>query len=239
LLVRYMDGELEPAEKANLESRLAGDAELREELDRLRLSRKAVQMHGLRELVASIHREEMTARGFHSPVPNTRRILRLSISVAAAIVLLVAGIAAYSFYRLSPERVYAAHYLKYELPVMRGGEEAAGRIEADYRAGKYAEVLRSVGDTTMYADRLLAGMSAMELKNFPLAIEEFRKLLHEEVEIPIRQTAEYYLSLAYISDKDYDLALEMLQKIQDESAHLYREKVTSKLLRQVRLLKWR
>jgi hypothetical protein len=51
--------------------------------------------------------------------------------------------------------------------------------------------------------------------------------------------AEYYLALSYIRNRDYDLAIPILEKIKDHPIHIYHEKVDAKLIRKIKMLKWR
>jgi tetratricopeptide (TPR) repeat protein len=85
-------------------------------------------------------------------------------------------------------------------------------------------------------------MSYLELKNPAKAIEAFRGIVstNETDAGKIWQDeTEYYLALAYIANRDYDFALELLEKIKQEPAHTYHERVSAKLIRQVKALKWR
>jgi hypothetical protein len=82
----------------------------------------------------------------------------------------------------------------------------------------------------------------MELKNIPKAIDGYKKVisLNETANTTIfKDESEYYLSLALVQYKDYKAALPLMQKINKDPNHLYHEKISSKLIRKVKWLKWR
>lgn len=153
---------------------------------------------------------------------DARRIVRYAISVAACILLVVVGVIGYNFYKLSPNGVFNEHYEPYNLSTEPGTPPATAN-----------------NDTLIL---FLSGMSQLEKKNYSEAIPYYKKVIEANEKAGTRRfkdEAEFYLALAYICEKDFDLALELLHKIHDDPHHLYQEKVTRKLLRQVKWLKWR
>ena len=243
LLVRYLDNELTEEEKLDMEARLTSEASLRQQLEDLRIAREAVRLYGIRNQVSVIHRE-MVKKG-QAPVrkiTSSRRVLKYSMSVAAGIVLLIGAFMAYNFFSLSADKVYSSNYRQYELSTVRGNTEESGAVKA-YREKKFREVIsiNEAGDSSITAG-FLAAMSRLELNNPAEAIPGLEKLveLNSQLSQPLfRDEAEYYLALAYIKNRDHDLAIPLLEKIKDDPRHLYHEKVDRKLLRKVKLLKWR
>ena len=71
--------------------------------------------------------------------------------------------------------------------------------------------------------------SAQNVNQFPIPTKQ-QLAWHE---------TEYYLFLSYIRDRDYNAALAIMEKIKNDPGHIYHKKVTSKLIRQVKLLRWR
>ncbi len=244
LLVQYLDGTLEGAEKAGLEQQLAADAALREQFDSLQLTRESIRYYGLKEKVASIHQQMMEE--MKAPVKSirpARRILRYVASVAASLLLLVGGYLAYTFYNLSSDKVFSANYQRYEIATVRDGGTAESATEKAYRAGNYQEVLRlqATGQPSV-KEVFLAGAAALELKDNAKAQAAFNQVLQMNKAAGttvLNDEAEYYLALALVQGKEYKQALELMHKIKDDTGHTYREKITRKLLRQVRMLKWR
>jgi tetratricopeptide (TPR) repeat protein len=244
-LVRYLDGELTETEKENLEKRLSEDPALKLELENLEITREAILQYGLKQKVAGIHQEMM--KEIRTPVrkmSSTRRILRYSIAAAASIILVIGGFLLYNFVTLSSEKIFASRYQVYELSNTRSTGTNERPIEKAYREKNYAEVKRihNSGEDNSPKAEFLNGMAFLETKPLANAINSFNELLelNKQSENPVlNDEAEYYLALTYIRNRDYDLALTLLQKIREDSSHLYHAKVTPKLIRQVRTLKWR
>lgn len=244
-LVQYLDGELTGAEQEDLTQQLASDKELQDELDNLKSIREAVRFYGLQQRVSGIHTQMMkelqAAAKKNSPV---RRIIRYSIAVAASVILIAAAIVGYNFYTLSANKLFASNYRPYELSTVRdnSGPGLSG-LENDYREKKYDQVVGITYDRRFTIKEIfLRAISYVELKDNTNAIKEFKKVIAENEAAKtsfFKEEAEYYLALTYIRNKDYDFALEQLQKIQDDPNHLYHEKITGKLIHKVKMLKWR
>lgn len=245
-LVMYLDGELTGQDKADLEKQLDANPGLQEELNSLRQTRAAVQYFGLKQKVAGVHQQMMLELATPViPISRGRKVLRYSMAAAAAVILLVGSWLAYSFFSLSPDKVFASGYHTYELSNMRSGEgEGVTAIEKAFEGNQFDAVLKIYreGGGAGIRDRFLTAVAALEKKNDPLAI----RLLKEQLESnrlspkPVyNDDAEYYLALGYVRNKDYDFALPLLQKIKDEPEHTYHSKVTTRLIRKVKLLKWR
>jgi tetratricopeptide (TPR) repeat protein len=171
-----------------------------------------------------------------------RRMIRPFLSVAAALILIIGGYLFYLFYTVSPEKIYRANYLSYELGTLRDANVAPSALEDAFRKKDHAGVLviASSLDTVTSKDNFLAGISCMELKNYPLAKTYFKNILKEDNGTGIfRDESEYYLALTCIATRDYEQALTLLQKIRDEKHHPYHQSVSAKLIREVLMLSWK
>ena len=243
-LVRYLDGELEGAELAAAEQKIAADPALQEELEGLKLAREAVRQYGLRSRVAAIH-AEMTARqpATIRRISPARKVFRYGMAVAATIVLAAGIFLAYYFFNLSSDRVYADNYHSFELTTVRGQDNESPVISA-FRSGKFAEVIsirKDEGDESGL-HLFLSGVSHLQLNDAPSAISDLEKLMKFNKETGPRifeDEADYYLAMAYIKNRDYDLALPLLEKMRDDERHTYHGEISRKLIRDVKLLKWR
>jgi len=243
-LVDYLDGKLELGEKQQIDKLLETDKVLKNELEGLLVAREAVRQYGLQQKVASVHQKMMNEH--KAPVRNitsTRRTLRYAIAVAASILLIVAGYIGYSFYSLSSEKVYTANYRTYELSSLRDGNTAESEIETAYKSKKFPELLAIRFDRPFtIKEHFLRGLSFAETGDNSNAILSFKKVIEDNNTARtniFKDEAEFYLALSYVRNKDYDFALELFKNINSKPEHLYKERVTAKLVRQVRLLKWR
>jgi tetratricopeptide (TPR) repeat protein len=245
ILVRYMDGELPEAEKSSLKNSLANDKLLQEQYESLLLTREAIRQYGLKIKVGEIHQQMM--HELQQPVKKinpARKLYRITAAVAAGIIFLIAGFWVYNFYSLSGEKLYSANYKSYELSNVRDANSTLTDVEKAYSGKDYQEVIR-IHD--MAAERsvkteFLCGVAAMELNNNTKAITCFKEVLQlnsaSNSDI-LKDESEYYLSLSYLRNGDYDFSLELLDKIRNDKEHTYNAAVTKKLIRQVKMLKWR
>ncbi len=245
MLVQYMDGELQGTAKETLEQKLAADVALQQEFDSLLLSRESIRYYGIKEKVAGIHVQMMEE--LKVPVRTlmpSKKFFRYVASVAASILLIVGGYMAFTFFNLSSEKVYSANYQKYELSTTRSNGTEETVIEKEYRTGNYKEVIRinEAREDNAVKAKFLSGMAAMELSDNSKAIKSFNAVLAANKKAgtkTLNDETEYYLSLSYVRNKDYDAALDLMNKIKEDAGHIYHKEITTKLIRQVKLLKWR
>jgi tetratricopeptide (TPR) repeat protein len=242
-LVRYLDGELSGNEKTELEQQLAADKELQEELESLKLAKEAIRNFGLKQRVSGVHEQMMSE--LQTPVKNissARRILRYSMAVAAGVVFIFMGIIAYNYFSLSADKLFKENYQSYELGTARDGATTeVSPVEKAYREKKYADVttLAKNNDKAAIKDVFLIAMSYLELNDNNNAIANYKKVLSENSQsgsTVMKDEAEYYLALTYIRSKEYGHALEWLTKIHENTGHLYYERVTDKLIQNVKSL---
>ena len=247
LLIRYLDGELSDNEKAEVEKKLAVNNTMQEELENLRLARDAVKSYGLSEKVTAIHKQMMMEMKPDVPIRKispTQRIVKYSIGVAASLLLIFLGIEAYNFFTLSPDKVFAANYQHYELSTYRDNSHEHSPIETAYMEKDYQKVLslHEQYSSIPIKETFLAAMSDVELGNNKMAIDLFQRVITElnytKANL-LKDEAEYYLALTYLKNKEYTSSLDLLHKIKNDPDHLYHEKVTGKLLRQVKRLRWK
>lgn len=245
LLVQYLDGVLDEPAAQQVEERLASDTGFRDAYESLVLTKEAIKQFGLKNTVAGIHTEMM--KEMQPPVRNissARRVLRYTMSAAAVLIVLIGSFILYNFYSLSAEKVFDSGFQSYELSTVRSGEAKESNLEKAYREKSFAEVIKyyEADNDNSSKGAFLAGMSALEIMKTSEAIEYFKKALisnQQEGRNDYSDDAEYYLALSYIRNGDYDFALGLFHKIKDDSNHSYNKKVTAKLLRQIKMLKWR
>jgi tetratricopeptide (TPR) repeat protein len=243
LLIRYLDGDLAGKEKLEFENRLSSNKTLQEELQSLQLTRDAVRSYGLKQKIASLHEKMMDE--LSAPVRKispTRRFVQYSLAIAASLLLIFISIQAYTFFTLSPGKLFSQNYKSYGLNTVRGSGTEQTAIEKAYLEKKYAEVSGLAENSTDIEANFLAAMSNMELKNVSKAIEEYKKVitLNEAANTNVyKDESEYYLALAYMENKNYKESLSLMERIHEDPNHLYHEKISSKLIRKVKWLKWR
>jgi predicted negative regulator of RcsB-dependent stress response len=244
-LMRYLDGELTTSEKIEFEKKLATDEFLHKELDDLLLAKEAVKQYGLKEKVMGIHQQMMKELRTATPVrpiSDARRIIRYTVAVAASVLLIFIVIEGYKFYTLSPEKLYAENYTPYELTTARDGSDTASAIEQAFKEKNYSQVINLNRLAVLSVrDVFLTGMAYLETKDYSRAVRSFQIVISDikDDKTVLKDVAEYYLALAYLQDRDYDQAIELMNAIHDNSSHLYKGKFSHKYINRVKRLKWR
>jgi tetratricopeptide (TPR) repeat protein len=241
-LVQYLDGELPGRAKEDIEKQLASDSDLQNELENLQLARGVVRSYGLKQRVGSIHQQMMNE--LQTPVKkisSARRIIRYGIAIAASVLFVILGSVIYNSNSVSSDKLFAENYHSYEVSITRDGGTTEKAIEKAYKGKDYKQVT-VLGDTSEnnLKDIFLSAMAYMELKNDIKAIEEYKKVIAKNESAGtniLKDEAEYYLALAFLHNKDYDHALEMMNKIHNDPNHIYNEKITAKLINEVKSLR--
>lgn len=243
-LVQYMDGTLVGAEKELLEQQLATDSVLQGELKSLQATREAVRLYGLKQNVASIHTQMMKER---QPKVNqlysSRKVIRYAMAIAASILLVFAGYTVYNLITITPEKVFASNFQSYELVTNRDGNTSESFILKNYRAKNFSAVTDLAFNNSFSAEEFfIRGLAFTEQNKNDSAITSFKKVLevnNQSAKPVYNDETEYYLALLFIRNKEYSNALKLLTKISEASDHLYHDKVTDKLIRDVKKLKKR
>lgn len=177
-------------------------------------------------------------------IDRLTRIVRYSVAVAACVLFIVIAIEVYLFYRLSAFRLYKEKYSPFELNVANNDTLQSNTIEKWYRVKDYKQIIK-VNKKLALTDpeqMFLAGMAYLETADLTKAINAFR-LVNTKNRIyktrVLQYETDYYLALAYLKNKDYDFAIELMRKIQSDPQHFYKKKFGERYIRRVKMLKWR
>ena len=173
-----------------------------------------------------------------------KRIVRYGVAVIAAALLIFVCVEVYSFYRLSSDRLFMEGYEAYVTTTTDGANDSTGsKIEKAYRQKNYKEVRKlNASSGLSVKDIFLTGMSYLETNDLARAISNFQVVIadvKDKERSELKDAAEYYLALAYLKNNDYDQAIELMNKIHDNSSHHYKKKFTRKYIDKVKRLKWR
>ena len=248
LLVRYLDGDMNQEERAEFESKLLTDEGARRRLEDLQTARAAVKLYGLRDRVASVHKEmmvEMRPEAALRKMGRVRAIARYGLRIAASVAFIAICFFAYNFFSVSPGKLYNEKYSSFELSSLRGdnGTEASG-VEEAYRQRNYQQVVALSEKSTEISikDEFLEAVSYLELDKHTSAIDHFSRVIARDrvSDHPVyNDEAEYYLALCYLKTRNYEKALELMNTIHNNPSHLYHEKFTKGFILKVKMLKWR
>jgi tetratricopeptide (TPR) repeat protein len=233
LLIDHLDKTLQGEALPEAEALIARDSEAREEWQYLQSAVDAVQHAALHAKVAAIREEMQSTPVVSIQRPVVRNMTRRMFRIAAAVVLLVGAVAVYKFATVSSESFYNDHYSSYTLSTARGEGETS-LLEQAYRNNNWNEVVTQYNALAAKTnkDHFLAGVAAMELKQYTQAIERFNAVLNSNTgtgDSYFQDEAEYYLALAYIANKQTKEADSLLRKIKADNGHLYQQKANNML----------
>ena len=175
---------------------------------------------------------------------RVRKVVRYSVAVTASVLLIIVCIVGFNFYRLSSDRLFAEKYSVYELMTTRNDKDSTeSKIEKAYREKNYAEVIKLNANSVLSVkDIFLTAMSFLETNDPSRAISNFQVVIadvKDDKNSALKDATEYYMSLAYLKNNDYDQAIELMSTIHDNSSHLYSKKFSRKYINKIKRLKWR
>lgn len=228
ILVDHLDKTIQGESLPEAEALLANDNEAREDFQYLQTAVEAVKHTALHARVAAISTEMQHAAVVPMRQTEARTITRNILRAAAVLFLLLGSVTVYKLVTVSSDNLYQKHYTSYTLNTARS-EEATSPLEQAYRNNNWREVSAQyeaiVSKTNK--DHFLGAMAAMELKQYPQAIERFNEVLNNNARTGdnyFQDEAEYYLALAYIADDKASAAAPLLKRISVEEGHLYQQK---------------
>ncbi len=242
-LLKYLDNEMDTSERQKFEALLEEDPSLKVQMENLITARTVVNYYGLFKKISNVRQqlqlsETPKINKQRARVLTMRKVIKISFAAAACIILILVGVVSYTIYNLTPDKVFNESYVPYSVANTRSDKNKAGTIEQAYASNDLNKVIQLNSPLVTDEEKLLVGMAALKRNNLNLAIDQFKKLLAEPGN-SFRQDAEYYLGLSYVKAKNYDGALTLLIKIHNDKGHLYNAQVPSKVLRDVKWLKWK
>jgi tetratricopeptide (TPR) repeat protein len=244
-LIPYLDGELSEAENAALQTELANNVAMQQELDDLIMAKGVVKNYGLTQKVSSIHQEMMQEMQVqdHKAKPIVRSLPQMMMRIAAAIIILVGVFGIYQYLSVSPGSLYKDQYTAYQVANMRGNT-AAGTLEKAYAESKFDEVISLYTQMAAPAasEQFLAAQAYLGKEDYKNAISLFNAIIEKNKTAntgTLNDDAEYYLALSYLKNNETAKALPLFNKIHEDKGHLYHSKVSSWFLTKLKLLNWK
>jgi hypothetical protein len=224
ILIDYLDKQLNQEESARMINALQSDIDLNRELQYLNLAIDTVRLDVINQKVASIRqsqeKEQMAAKAAPAILRN---MYKISLRVAAVIVLFFCVASVYKYSSVSNQSFYRKQFSGYELSNSRGQETPKAEEEA-YQNNKWNEVISiyNAGADKSNRQSFLAAMAEMQLNHFQNAITIFENLLTSKSgDATYLEESEYYLSLAYLMNHEGNKAIQMINKIKANPNHTY------------------
>ncbi|MFP4059780.1 MAG: hypothetical protein ACOC10_08095 [Bacteroidota bacterium] len=225
LLTKYLDGNLSPGEKGELEKKLREDPAFSLELEALKDTNEFLEDN------ETFHFAEKTRKIIISN-RHKKKYRRLTpVYKIAAGILVIAALSVIGYFivnRLnsySSEELFARYYTPYSSGIATRSPTAAidkllNAIKK-YEEGKYQEALGDLKaveevDPTLAIVYFYKGLCNLELENFNECIGDF-KSLDNFSESPYHIHGKWYLSLVYVKTKQLDEARSILNELKNNS----------------------
>jgi tetratricopeptide (TPR) repeat protein len=246
LLVQYLDSELSTEQKLQVETELKNNNSMQQELQNLILAKDAVQTYGVKQKVATIHKEMMgeMATAKKAPKPGlVRSIARTSMRIAASLLIVTLGLGIYQYATISLDKLFAENYQPYTLNITRGVADTDA-MEKAYQQKDYAGVINQFTSlpATAQKENFFAGQSYLASNNYAKAVECFKKVAAlnvAESKNIFKDDAEYYLALSYLKNNEFRFAYPIFINIHNNAKHLYNDKISNSVIRKLTLLDWK
>jgi tetratricopeptide (TPR) repeat protein len=237
LLIRYLDGELSPEERTALEGRLATDKTFREKLTNMQITVQAIKHLGTSQKVAGIHSQMMQEL---KPQQKTKLIgiskeVRYTMAVAASLLVLFIGVRIYMSSQPTSEKLYSQSFVDFNASGTRSNGNQLSEVEKHYQQKEYNAVINDTRSLHLdEKDSLLIGLAYLHTDKTANAIGFFQRIASSTNSF--KEDGEFYLSLSYLKNKDYDKAITLMQKIADDTAHLYHKQFDKDFIENVKAL---
>jgi len=244
-LIDHLDKNLADRESVDMSPLIGDDREAAREWQSLCLAVDAIRDAALTEQVGRV-RQEWRAQQTAATKSNgakVRSLYRNMMRVAACILVLAGGAAAYKYVSTSSTGLYSKYYDSYDLNTSRGAGAQDAIIQA-YTNKNWTGVLAAFTVANQKDNRtyFLAGMADLELKKYPEAIERFEQVIavnalaHTDY---FEDEAEYYLALSWLATKKVNEAMPILEKIRADKNHLFHRKVAEMSFMDLRLAQFK
>ena len=224
ILIDYLDKQLNQEEAARMETAIQSDIELNRELQYLNFAIDTVRLDVINQKVASIRQSHAKEQINEVAAPAIlRNMYKISLRVAAAIVLFFCLASVYKYSSVNNQSFYNKQFSGYELSNNRGQKAHEAEMDA-YQNNQWNEVISiyNAGANKTNQQSFLAAMAEMQLNHFQNAITLFENLLNSNSgDASYHDESEYYVSLAYLMNHEGSKAIQMINKIKANSNHTY------------------
>jgi hypothetical protein len=236
ILIDYLDNQLQGQERQQAEQFLQQDLAAAQELEHLLFSVELIREAAVLEQVMAVRTEQQGKAKVISIQKNeggavVRSFSRTFLRVAVAVLLFAGAGSVYKYSTTNASSVYDQGFSPFELNTSRGNNND-GKLEQAYRNKNWNEVenIASLEKEKNNKTRFLAGMAAMELKNYNKAIEFFNEIIlaNQNSTNPVFQDeAEYYLAMADLGANKPAAGAAILRKIRADKEHLFYKKASA------------
>ena len=252
LLIQLLDGELPPAEREQLLTRLRNDPQLQSEWAAISQSKELLQRYGQKKQIGTIHQEMMKElaaaaesgisamqdKTIQNMFPGRTVKINLLRAVAAVLLLLLSA-ALFPYFTTSPEKLFSSQFAEYKAGGLRG--TAGSVIESDYRSGNREKTVADYkgGLSTGPQDDFLAGTVYLQLHQPVNAANNFQAAIKANREAGthfLEPETKYYLALAWLAADEPKKALPLFSDIRADRNNPYHDSISWWFMQKLRRL---
>ena len=234
ILIRYLDNELDHDQKFRIEQQLQRDDVLRQRIEDLKMAILAVKLYGTSEKVRAIHKEMTGERPAEKArVVSMKKLVQLGMGVAASVLVIFLVVKLYSS-GPNADKLYNQAFVEYDASGLRG-QTTATPIKKAYNEKNFSEVKRiaSTGAALQQDDSLITGISFLKTNAADTSIQWLSAISPASL---VKQDADFYLALAYLKNKDYSKAIDLMTMIQGNPKHVYQRQFPVDFIARVKKL---
>jgi tetratricopeptide (TPR) repeat protein len=243
LIIKYLEGELDPETSARFEEDLKNDPSLKSELELYMEVDEALaetEIMNLRSQLKELH-EEVVPK-IEKAVARKPRIRIVHMAVAATLLILFTyGSFDLIKYGTGDQRVLNKYYSPLEMTMVNRSSNSDINILMHsalmlYDKAKYKEAVTAFQqvlekDPSQMASRLYCGISFFEIKEYQKASNNLIQIIEHKDNLYVEQ-AEWYLGFCYLMRDEKEKAIRQFEKIVKENGY-YSEKAKQILKRLV------
>ncbi|HTL07016.1 MAG TPA: hypothetical protein VL307_02125 [Chitinophagaceae bacterium] len=233
ILIDYLDNNLSPEDREKVVTLLQTDEDAQQSLDALQWSVAAIREQAIVDQVQQVRASlassaKIVALPANRSTGIVRSFTRNSMKVAAILFLLVTAGGIIKYSTTSNTSVYMDNFSSFDIATARGNS-SDDAVELAYRKKdwKAVEDIAAAANEKTAKNAFLAGMAALELKDYNQAIASFSAVLQKNsraTEAYYQDEAEYYLAMSYLAANRGAAALPILQKIRADKDHIFYKK---------------
>lgn len=233
-LIQYLDGELDEIKAREIKISIDENEQLQKEVDGLRIAKDAIANYGIKNKVASIHKEMMLEMA-EEPAQTgvVRSMMWYGLRIAAMVIFVTGAFIAYQYYAATSQKLYSDNFSSFKIHDVRGTAPSA--LQSAYQQNNMQSVVSQFQllQQPSAEDYFFAGNAYLDTDQPSKAITTF-ELLQQKNKTDnthyYEEDTEYYLAMGYLANNNGAKALPLLEKINADVNHPYHQFVGRWLL---------
>ncbi len=235
----YLQNILNEKERIEFERELSENPELQTLQEKYVLAKDAIISSNIRNEVRKVHQNFMANRADNQAITSKSKPMGKQISLnsswmrmAASVLVFLSFFAIYQYTSLDKEGFLADATIEYNSSTLRGKSDDLQQIRNLYKSGDFEQTLSEIKKITTFDSEILflKAMANFKLKNYETAINDFETLKKQNLtslKPSYIYEIEYYGTMALVGTEKYELAIEKLENIKQNTQNTYSSSISS------------